>query len=286
MRERLVRRLVTLYDDCVTALLHESTTSGAVDQKSVDPAVPLPPPVRVDFTERIGKYWLRRVDQTTADWYMGVPIGKLPEDLRVYEHLIWMSRPTVIIEIGASFGGSALWFRDRLRAATSYGRIEGGHVIAIDLDTTASRMCLAAADPDYEQSITLIDGDVLDPRLPDRIAAHVPPGARCMVVEDSGHYYDTTIQALRGFSRFVPVDGFFVVEDGCVDIEEMRLLSTWPRGVIPAITDWLNAEEGADFAQRRDLELYGISCHPYGFLERRGPPPESSHAPEPGSAPS
>jgi len=267
--------LVTLYDDCVSALLHESTSSsGAADQKTVEPAAPLPPPVRVDLTERVAKYWLRRVNQSTADWYMGVPIGKFPEDLRVYEHLIWISRPTVIIEIGASFGGSALWFRDRLRTAASYGRIESWHVLAIDLDTTASRMCLSASDPDYEQSITLIDGDVLDPTLPDRVAAHVPPGARCMVVEDSGHDYDTTIQALRGFSRFVPVDGFFVVEDGCVDIEEMRFLPTWPRGVIPAITDWLESKEGAVFAQRRDLELYGISCHPYGFLERRAPPPE------------
>ena len=164
-----------------------------------------------------------------------------------------------------------MWFRDRLRTAASYGRIQGGRVLAIDRDTTASRAALAAADPAYEQSITLIEDDIRDSTLPDRVAAHIPPRARCMVVEDSAHCYDTTIKALCGFARFVPVGGFFVVEDGCVDIEEMRPRSTWPRGVIPAIADWLQTEEGACFTQRRDLELYGISCHPCGFLERRMP---------------
>lgn len=264
-------RLATRYRERVAALLEHSVPAPAAEPEGNDEAVPIPPPVSVDFAAPLRDYWIGRVDQTEADWYAGVRIGKFPEDLRVYEHLIWMSRPTVVIEIGVQYGGSALWFRDRLRAAESYGRIGAGRVIAIDVDTTASREALAAADPNFEPSITLIDGDVRDPALAERIEALIPPGARCLVVEDSAHSYSTTIKALCGFARFVPVGGFYVVEDGCVDIEEMRLRTTWPRGVIPAIAAWLQTEDGARFNQRRDLEMYGMSCHPYGFLQRVAP---------------
>ena len=59
-----------------------------------------------------------------------------------------------------------------------------------------------------------------------------------------------------------------MVEDGCVDIEPMRLDPDWPRGVLPAVEDWLKSTAGAAFLVRRDLEVYGITCHPQGFLQR------------------
>jgi cephalosporin hydroxylase len=99
----------------------------------------------------------------------------------------------------------------------------------------------------------------------------VPADARCLVVEDSAHVYDTTRAALEGFHRFVEPGCFFVVEDGCVDIDELRLSPDWPRGVLPALSDWLATPSGGDFVVRRDLELYGVSCHPGGFLQRKAP---------------
>lgn len=268
-RRALGAGLARRYRDSVTAILEHSHSASAVGRPPGGATDTLPPAVRVALGDRVGDYWLRRVEQTRSDTYAGVLIGKFPEDLRVYEHLIWISRATVVIEIGVHHGGSALWFRDRLRAAATYGRVGEGRVIGIDRDTSAGRAALAAADPSYEQSITLIDGDIRDPSLPGRIAELVPAGARCLVIEDSGHAYDTTLRALEGFSHFVPEGGFFVVEDGCVDIEEMRASPAWPRGVIPAIAAWLETDEGSCFEQRRDLELYGVTCHPYGFLERR-----------------
>jgi hypothetical protein len=100
--------------------------------------------------------------------------------------------------------------------------------------------------------------------------------------------------ALTGFAQFVSPGGFLVVEDGCVDIEAMRmgrvdalkrqglrrrhrgalasilsLRRTWPRGVLPAVADWLATPPGHDFLPRRDLEFYGLTCHPGGLLQRR-----------------
>jgi cephalosporin hydroxylase len=228
----------------------------------------LPPPVSVSLSDTIRDYWLRRVEQHTHDSYAGVPLSKFPEDLRVYEHLIWESRANVVIEIGAQHGGSALWFRDRLAALAHYGSTGEVRVIAIDVDVAAARSNLASADPAFEREIILIEGDVLDSSLPDAVERQLPAGASCLVVEDSLHVYETTAAALRGFSRFVRQGGFFVVEDGCVDVEDMRLEPGWPRGVLPALRAWLRTPEGARFEVRRDLELYGVSCHPEGFIQR------------------
>jgi cephalosporin hydroxylase len=227
----------------------------------------LPPAVHADLDDSVRDYWLARVAQHERDWYAGVRLLKFPEDLRAYEHLLWLARASVVIELGARFGGSALWFRDRLRTLQSYGLIGEPLVVSIDIDADLARAGVESADPG-SPGIEILDGDVTDPALPDRVAELVPEGASCLVVEDSAHVYETTRGALEGFSRFVQPGGFFVVEDGCVDVDELRLRDDWPRGVLPALHEWLATPQGSRFTVRDDLELYGISCHPSGFLQR------------------
>jgi len=121
-----------------------------------------------------------------------------------------------------------------------------------------------------EGTIQLLRGDVRDPDLPRQVAELLPSNACPFVIEDSAHTYDATWAALEGFAGFVPPGGYFVVEDGCVDVEPMRLSADWPRGVLPALTDWLATPAGSAFESRRDLEMYGVTCHPKGFLQRQG----------------
>jgi cephalosporin hydroxylase len=238
------------------------------------PAPGLPPSVEIDPTGgELRSYWLSRARQHVQDSYAGVKLSKFPEDLRVYEHLLWLSASDTVIELGTDHGASALWFRDRLRALRDYGRIERPpQVITIDIDQSAAGAELVAADPAYAEEIDLVAADVTDPELPQRIASMLRPEARCFVCEDSAHVFETTLAALEGFAPFVPDEGFLVVEDTCVDIEPMRLTADWPHGVRPALDKWLATREGSQFVVRRDLELYGLSCHPGGFLQRQSQP--------------
>lgn len=232
------------------------------------PDVRLPPASRVDYGAPAADLFRDRVRQSVFDTYAGVPMLKFPEDLRVYEHLLWLDRVEVVIEIGVQQGGSALWFRDRLRTLATYGVIANPRVIGVDIDLSPARAHLAGADPHYADEITLIEGDVLDPATAARVHRLVSPGSSCLVIEDSAHVYETTLAALNAFSDLVRPGGYFVVEDGCVDVEELRVHPDWPRGVLPAVHEWLKRPAGSHFRQRRDLELYGISCHPEGFLQR------------------
>lgn len=213
-------------------------------------------------------YWIARADQHTRDRYLGVGLSKFPEDLRVYEQLLWLARPDVVIELGAQEGGSTLWLRDRLRTLASYGQVAAPHVIAVDVELERARENLPAVDSAYAETITLVEGDVRDPEVRAAVGRAIAPGARCFVIEDSAHVSATTRAALELYADLVPVGGFFVVEDGCVDVDWMRLNASWPRGVLPALHDWLATEAGDCFRIRRDLETYGISCHPEGFLQR------------------
>ena len=228
----------------------------------------LPPTVITQHADSVRQLWMSRIRQSVHDVYAGLPLCKLPEDLRVYEHLLWSTSPRVVIELGAYGGGSALWFRDRLRTLASYKRVTEPFVVSIEIDPSQMIEALDAADPDWRSSIQLIAGDVRDPVTAERVAEIVPVGTPVLVAEDSAHVYETTWAALANFSRFVQPDGYFVVEDGCVDIEELRLDDGWPRGVLPAVRDWLAIEEGQAFRVRRDLELYGLTSSPEGLLQR------------------
>jgi cephalosporin hydroxylase len=241
-----------------------------------DPAVvtienSLPPAIGVSPDMTIREYWAARAHQHTKDRYLGIKTSKFPEDLRVYEHLLWVAAPDVVVELGAQSGGSTLWLRDRLRTLETYGALAAPpKVIAVDIDLDAARHNVAARDPRWAETIAFVEGDVCDPAVRAQVGAHVPAGAVCMVIEDSAHTGETTRAALELYSDLVAPGGFFVVEDGCVDVPWMRVKDDWPEGVLPALEAWLATPPGAAFRVRRDLECYGVSCHPSGFLQRVG----------------
>jgi cephalosporin hydroxylase len=169
----------------------------------------LPKPIARDFSMSVGDLWRERINHVVWDTYAGVPLVKFPEDLRVYEHLLWLSAPSVVVELGTHAGGSALWLRDRMRTLRSYGRIGGEvRVITVDLDISMAREALDAADPTWSEEISLLAGDVTDPELPLRIGELIPEGSSCMVIEDSAHTGEATAAALRGCSDLVPPGGF------------------------------------------------------------------------------
>jgi cephalosporin hydroxylase len=233
-----------------------------------DEGSPFPARVDPERTPRTIDYVRARYSMHHLESYCGVKLGKLPEDLRIYQHLLWHDRVDTVIEIGTQHGGSAMWFRDALAINARYGRISAFRVISIDIDLELARSTFADIDPDHE-GIEILEGDVLDAKLPGRVRQLVPENARCLVSEDSAHTYATTSAALRGFAGFVRPGGFVVIEDGAIDIEELRTSKSWPRGVLPAIRDWLQTPEGKAFETRRDLEFYGVTSNPNGFLQRR-----------------
>jgi cephalosporin hydroxylase len=173
-----------------------------------------------------------------------------------------------VVEVGTNYGASALWFLDRMRTFQGHGRTTGELcVISVDIDHTRARAHLAGVS-DLGTQVVLVERDVRAPGLAEAVAAHIPEGATVMLVEDGAHEEDTTLAALEQLAGLVSEEGFLVVEDGVVDVEELRIHPTWPRGVLPAVARWLETPAAAGFRPRPDLEVYGLTCHPCGFFQR------------------
>ncbi len=226
------------------------------------------PPALAGLDGSVEDYWRARIAQCFNDTYAGLPLIKFPEDLRVYEELLWEQAPDLVIEVGTHVGGSALWFRDRLLTLERYGRVSAPRVICLDVNQEVPRTALTLADARYAEHIDLVECDICDPGAVALVAERVPEGANCLVVEDAAHTYEVTLASLRGLARFVPPGGYFIVEDGVVDVEQLRIDDDWPRGVLAAAEDWLQEDEGRAFEVRRELERYGVTCHLRGFLRR------------------
>lgn len=234
------------------------------------------PAVAVTGEVPLRRYWRARLQQALTDKYLGVQMIKFPEDLKVYENLLWIDRVNTVIEIGTRSGGSTLWFRDRLETLQRIRRIaRPPQVISIDIDMKTARANIDAVDPHWQESVTLIEGDVCDPGVREQVASKLMPDARCLVIEDSAHIGATTQAALELYSDLVSVGGFFIVEDGVVDVDELRIDPNWPRGVLPALTQWLATPQGRRFQIHRELEVYGVTSHPLGFLQRMESPPDA-----------
>lgn len=200
-----------------------------------------------DFT--VTALWNMRLQMHTRDTYRGRLLCKFPEDLRTYQHVIEDSAPEVIVELGSQDGGSAQWFADQLQ--TFFGK---GEVISVDT---------APVRPLDRPDITFIQGDLTSPEVIDKVFAQVGDRS-CMVVEDSAHTYPVTLAALELYSDLVQGSTWFVVEDGVVDEDHLRL-SGWPRGVQQAVTEFCASERGQRF-NRLSLTPYGLTCHHDGWL--------------------
>ena len=211
----------------------------------------------MDPDEAVSGYWRARASQSVHDTYRGLPLAKMPEDLRTYQHIIWDTSPEVIVELGTFAGGSALWFLDQLKALSTG---DSPQVITIDVDGVD---IVELGTP----GITHIMGDLRNPAMIALVKDMMRADARTMVVEDSAHTYGVTKAALEGYSEFVTPGCYFVVEDGIVEEQDVCPPGWYdPGSVKKAIDGFMDGNE--DFVQH-SYAPYGLTMHHGGWLERR-----------------
>ena len=190
----------------------------------------------------------RIVNRTT---YFGVPALKNPIDFWVYQEIINEVRPTLIIEIGNNFGGSTL------ALAHLMDLVGSGRVIGIDIEH----------DRIYPQvrshpRITLLEGDACS--MMEQVRLLVSPHDRVMVIEDSSHTYENTLNVLRTYSSFLQSGDYFIVEDSICH----HGLDVGPDpGPYEAIEEFVR--ESGEFEIDRGRESFLITWNPKGFLRRK-----------------
>lgn len=186
----------------------------------------------------------------TGTSYFGIQTLKSPIDAWIYQEILFESQPDVIVEIGNYHGGSALYLA---HLCDSLGK---GRVIGVDLSHKAVPQQVLS-----HQRITLIEGDAC--KSFDRVNSLVLPGEKVMVIEDSAHSYENTLNVLRIYSPLLRAGDYFIVEDSICH----HGLDVGPKpGPYEAIEAFL--AESPDFESDRTRERFFITWNPKGYLKR------------------
>ena len=192
-----------------------------------------------------------------ATSYRGIPFLKSPFDVLLYMQLIGRLRPRTVIEIGTHAGGSALWFADCLAA---HG-IEA-HVLSIDVTEPPGL---------DDERITFLRGDAaaLERVLGGDALESLP--RPLLVVEDSAHYYETSIAVLEFFHPHLRSGEYIVIEDGVVSQlpeEEYGRFADGPNRAVRRFLE-LHPDEYAVDEALCDRYGYNVTWSPNGWLRKR-----------------
>lgn len=182
--------------------------------------------------------------------YFGIPAVKNPLDFWIYQELLYELQPDVIIEIGNYYGGSTL------ALAHLCDHLGKGRVIGLDINHAN----IPAAVRQH-QRVTLLEGDACSNF--ESVKQLLQPGERVLIIEDSSHTYENTLNVLKSYAPLIPIGGYFIVEDGICH----HGLEEGPQpGPYEAIETFI-AERG-DFQIDRSRESFLITWNPKGFLKR------------------
>lgn len=180
--------------------------------------------------ERLSAKVITHVPEQTGDLeegiyyatYRNITCLKNPIDLAIYQMIFFIVRPTVVIEIGTCRGGSALYFADLLR-------LLGGNRHVHTFDVVDERPPEITDHP----SVTFHPGgwQSFDPSV-------INPHDRVLVIEDSAHTYENTIEVLHAFADYVTANSYFIVEDGAAGLKRPGLHG----GALRAVEEFLKTD--------------------------------------------
>ncbi len=179
-------------------------------------------------------------------FYEGVPILKSPLDLWVYQEILWDLRPTLLIETGTAYGGSALYY------ARQFDRIGEGQIISIDLEP-------AKQLPQHPR-ITYASGySSTLPSMVKSVAAIASGHPRVMVVLDSDHSKRHVLAEMDAYAPLVTHGQFMVVEDTNINGRPVPIDWRGGPGPGPACDEWI--PQHPEFEEALMAQRYLMTFH-------------------------
>jgi len=179
-------------------------------------------------------------------YYEGVPLLKSPMDLWVYQEILWDLRPTLLIETGTAYGGSALYY------ARQFDRIGDGRVLSIDLDP-------AEKLPVHPRLMFATGMSSTDPRMTAAVTQAAATHPRVMVSLDSDHSKAHVLAELDAYAPLVSVGQFLVVEDTNINGRPVEVDWQGGPGPGPAVDEWL--PQHPEFEKAIMAERYMMTFH-------------------------
>jgi len=188
----------------------------------------------------------------TQSTYFGIPTLKSPIDSWIYQEILVETKPDVIIEIGNHRGGSTL------ALAHLCDLLDRGRVIGLDISHKK-----VPEQVKKHPRITLIEGDACQSFA--QVSKLISKEERVLVIEDSAHTYENTLNVLETYSVLIKPGDYFIVEDS---ICHHGLVVGPNPGPYEAIETFVDIH--SDFEIDRGRESFLITWNPKGYLKRKG----------------
>lgn len=186
-----------------------------------------------------------------STYYFGIQTLKFPIDFWIYQEILFETRPDVVIEIGNYKGGSTL------AIAHILDNLNHGKIIAIDIDH--SNISEVVIKHPRINLLTLNASSAFD-----RVKNLINQDDNVLIIDDSSHTFENTLDLLRKYSSLIKNGNYFIVEDGICH----HGLDVGPNpGPFEAIEQF--ARENPDFEIDRTKEKFLITWNPKGFLRRK-----------------
>ena len=163
--------------------------------------------------------------------YRDVPVLKAPWDLEIILLLIEEIRPTLIIETGTAYGGSAFLYADFMRLIgttikmpsvitvedRSHYKGDGTHLDPVSMTGYIPDNFKVVRHPD----VLYIERNSLDEKTLNEISKYLP-GRKVLVNLDSDHHWNHVTKELQSYSKFVSVNSYLIVEDMKINLVHLQ----------------------------------------------------------------
>jgi cephalosporin hydroxylase len=192
-------------------------------------------------------------------WFHNVRIIKSPLDLWMMQQIIYELRPDFIVETGAWFGGSALYWASLFDGMS----LENSRVLTVNIQDLKQK---AAPHPLWKKYVDFFHGSSTDPAIVSQIARRVK-GRKTIVTLDSSHAMQHVLRELRMYSPMVSRGSYLIVENTHLDG-----VPTHPEegaGPMAATIAFLKEGGSRDFGQDFRPEAMVMTFNPGGWLRRK-----------------
>ena len=146
----------------------------------------------------------------TFEW-LGIPIIRLPDDIVVFQELVFQVNPRIILEIGVARGGSVILSSSLVELLGNNGR-----VIGVDIDIRSHNLERIKAHKMYK-NIDLIEGNILEKDTIDKLKENLGQEKVDILVLDSNHTHEHVLQELHLLNSLVAVGGYIVLPDTVIE---------------------------------------------------------------------
>ena len=197
------------------------------------------------------------------DW-LGVPIIQMPEDLILFQDIVYKTQPDLIIETGVARGGSVVFWASIQKLCGITGKVLG---VDIDIRQHARN---AIINSSFKDEIYLIEGSSVEDQVVSQVKNHVSYHKKIMVVLDSNHTHEHVLSELEIYSKFVTKDCFMLILDTVIDDLNIDPDRSWGPGSSPksAVKEFM-LKNSAEFTREQSYEDRALlSVAPYGYWRK------------------